>query len=222
MPDPTAQLCYPRTTLVQVQPGGTYGAGADQFGYLGHSNILPRFSMLTQAGFNYSISTAAGTAKAPVAVVPTTTASFALYNGNAVLGGGYYIHLLKVSCFAVSGTGAVGGSVLVGLSPTVQAAAVSGYAGVVGPKSLSSSPSVRTSLAVVGGAITLAGAPVWTQIGQIPAASGTVGSGATLDVEGLVIIPPGFACGFDVMSSAGTTPLYGWSFIYSEFPTYLA
>ena len=188
------------------------------FGSKNVAQLEPRYQEIARLGRMYSISTAGGTAKAPVASVGTTTAAFALFNGNAATTR-YQIVLIEVAVFIVSGTPALGGSVMMGMSPTVQAAAVSGYSGVVGPKSLSGSTS-RTSQAVIGGAITLAGAPVWTQIGNIQAiAAGDVGHGGTYNVDGRVIIPPQFACGFTVMAAAGTTPLYGWAFTFAEYQT---
>src|ERR1043166_7410210 len=132
---------------------------ADEYNGMLVSDNLPQGTRICQSGRVYCISTAAGTAKAPVGTVGTTTAAFALWNGNAVTTK-YCMVVTEVEARLVSGTAPVGSTMTLGLSSAVQGSAVSGYSGVVGPKSLSNSTG-RTSQAVIGGAITLAGAPVW-------------------------------------------------------------
>lgn len=181
------------------------------------SENLPRGTKLVQGGMVYAISTAGGTAKAPVTAVPTTTASFAFWNGNAVTTK-YCCVILEIEARLISGTSPVGASMLCGLSPTVQAAAVSGYSGVVGGKSLSAS-TVRASAAIIGGAITLAGAPVWRGIGNssVAIAAGAAGGGGMVYQPTFpIIVPPYFALGVDILSTAGTSPLWGWTFTYAE------
>jgi hypothetical protein len=96
----------------------------------------------------------------------------------------------------------------------VQAAAVSGYSGVIGPKSLSASTG-RTSQAVIGGAITLAGAPVWRGVATASVAL-AVGGGMIYQPRIPIIVPAYFALGATVQSDSGTTPLWGWTFTFAE------
>lgn len=186
---------------------------ADGYQGLVVSQQLPPLALLAQSGKVYSISTAGGTAKAPVGTVGTTTAAFALWNGNAATTK-YCLVLLEVEARLVSGTAPVGSTMTLGVSPTVQSSAVSAYAGVVGPKSQSASSS-RASAAIIGGAITLAGAPVWRGVASSYVAQ-AVGGAIIYNAGGGIIIPPQFALGATVQSDAGTTPLWGWTFTYAE------
>lgn len=168
---------------------------------------------LSKSGKLFTYSTAGGTAKAPVSAIGTTTAAFALWNGNTVASQ-INLEVHEVAAFLVSGTAPLGSTFIAGLSPSAQASAVSAYASIVGPKSLNNS-AARASSAIIGGAITLAAAPVWRQIGAVNVAC-AVGGGIVMDLKGSIIIPPQVACGFTVVSDSGTTPLWGWTFTYAE------
>lgn len=186
---------------------------SDEYNGLLVSQQLPSLARLAQSGRIFSISTAAGTAKAPVATVGTTTAAFALWNGNAVTTKRCLV-LIEVEARLVSGTAPVGSTAMLGLSKTVQSAAVAAYAGVVGPISNSGSTSYA-SLALIGGAITLAAAPVWRGVAQTGVAL-AVGGGMLYKAEGGIIVPPFCCLGATVLSDTGTTPLWGWTFTYAE------
>lgn len=177
------------------------------------AQIDPPYAALCRGGHLYAYSTAGGTAKAPVSAIGTTTAAFALWNGNAA-GSGYNIEVVDAVAFLVSGTAPVGSTAIAGLSSAAQASAVSAYSGVVGPKALNAS-TARTSQAIIGGAITLAGAPVWVQIGTSHVAQ-AVGGSILCPINGKIVIPPQYACGFTIVSDTGSTPLWGWTFTYVE------
>jgi hypothetical protein len=186
---------------------------ADEYNGMLVSDNLPQGTRICQSGRVYCISTAAGTAKAPVGTVGTTTAAFALWNGNAVTTK-YCMVVTEVEARLVSGTAPVGSTMTLGLSSAVQGSAVSGYSGVVGPKSLSNSTG-RTSQAVIGGAITLAGAPVWRGVASTTVAL-AVGGAMIYQPRIPIIIPPYTALGATVQSDSGTSPLWGWTFTYAE------
>lgn len=191
---------------------------------LGSFNVqqveYPR-QQLARLGLLYCISAGVvANAKAPVTDIGTTTAAWALYNGNTAASG-INLYVGKVGVHLASGTSDIGATLWMGMSPTAQSSAVSAATGIVGPKSLSAS-SARTSLAVLGGAVTLAGAPAWVPIGGLAnhAAAATPGSGVVVDLNGGLIIPPLFACGFTVLSGAGTTAKYAVSISeYAEYRT---
>lgn len=209
-----------RTKVTVQQRSDSFASGAQPYtsatetGAVRVSAGEPQYADACRAGRVYCISTAAGTAKAPVTSIGTTTAAFALWNGNAA-STKYNLEIIEVVAFLVSGTaGSTGSSMMAGLSSAAQASAVSAYAGVIGPKSMSSS-TTRTSAAILGGAITLAGAPVWRHIGGIQTAP-VDGGCIVADLKGSIVVPPQFACGFTILSTAGTTPLWGWTITYIE------
>jgi len=201
-----------------------YAPLLSNLGALGVSQITPKYLALAQNGLVYGISAGVvANAKIPIVDVGTTTAAWALYNGNATGNGGYALHVLRVGVWLASGTSDIGFSLIAGMSTAVQASAVTNATGIVGPKSLSSSASQRTSLATLGGAVTLAGAPSWVPLGSgnHHAAVATVGTGLVAEVDGGIVIPPGFACGFTVLAGVGTTAKFAVSVIYAEIPSYL-
>lgn len=175
----------------------------------------PALTNLNLEGRIFSASSAAGTGIVSLAAMPTTTATFALWNGNAV-GSHTYLALLKASVWQTTAiAGVAPASFRLGLSPSPQAAAVSAYAGVVGPKSLSAS-TARTSAAIIGQNITLAAAPVWTQVAQLTAVAGDIGKGAMADLNGLFVIPPYHALGACILQTVTSTPVYGYEFVWAE------
>ncbi len=148
---------------------------------------------------------------APVQDVPTTTATWMLWNGDA--NKSYCIDY--ISYFLASGTGAVGSSLLLGLTLAAQAAPAAATGWTVGTMSGSS----IKSKAVVGAAITLTGGtPTWfTGISSYQAAGAGVGTGDQPYVpQGSLIVPPGYGLGIAILSGAGTTPKFMPSIIWSE------
>lgn len=151
---------------------------------------------------------------APVSAIPTTTATLALYNGEADGGRSYFVD--SVSYWLGSGTPAAGGTLFVGLSQSKIAAAV---AMATGYGVASQSAGGLSSKATFGTAVTLTGTPAW--IGAIPTqqlAAANVGQGQAADrlLNGGILIKPGYALGFAILSGAGTSPLYGISATWTE------
>ena len=103
---------------------------------------------------------------------------------------------------------------MMGVSPTVQGSALTAYTGSIGPI-CQSGPSTRVSSALIAGAVTLAGAPAWRHIAGIQTAP-VDGGAIVANIAGGVLIRPQYAVGFTVLSTAGTTPLWGWTFTYAE------
>src|ERR1043166_2292937 len=98
---------------------------ADEYNGMLVSDNLPQGTRICQSGRVYCISTAVG----------TTTAAFALWNGNAVTTK-YCMVVTEVEARLVSGTAPVGSTMTLGLSSAVPGSAVSGYSRVVRPKAL--------------------------------------------------------------------------------------
>lgn len=155
---------------------------------------------------------------APVAAIPTTTATIALVNMEDP--GGLAIIVNRVSFWLGSGTPAAGATLFAAISPikivTLPTTMATGWGWG------SSSGSSRTSKALWATAVTMpnpSNRPIaWVALSSsLQAAAANVGQGDNpIDIEGQLLIPPGYALGFGILSGAGTTPLYGISVSASE------
>lgn len=151
---------------------------------------------------------------APVAAIPTTTATLALFNGEA--DGGRLIVIDRIGFWLGSGTAAAGatlfGAVSLGKLATAVSAMATGYA--VGR----ADGQAADSAAKFGSAVTMPTGTVWSQLcSSFQAAAANVGQGDTVtDLDGGLILRPGYALGLGILSGSGTTPLYGISVHWSE------
>jgi hypothetical protein len=199
-------------TLDHVE-SGRHPLSLDQYKHLLISQgALPSRTEAARARKLYGANTGAGTAKAPVAAPPTTAAAWALYNG---YGDPYHLVVFDLYATSISGTLGLGMSLIAGLPGTKQAAAETAYASSVHEALTPGSPSPQ---AVFAGAVTLESAPVWTTVAardQVSAIS--VGSGLVANVDGMFIVPPGYALGLSVLAPAGTTALFQGGFVYGVF-----
>lgn len=156
---------------------------------------------------------------APVAAIPTTTATLALYNNEEAGGMVYFVRRISAP-WVGSGTPAAGATVFACISPSRIASPptvmVTGY----GAASLSGS--TRRTKALFATAVTLPStpaAPAWIQIHsslQLAAANVGEGDGIGTEFDGELVVPPGYALGLAILSGAGTTPLYGLSVTWAE------
>lgn len=155
---------------------------------------------------------------APVAAIPTTTATVALVNMEDP--GGLVIHLNRVTCWLGSGTPAAGATLLAAISPIKLVTLPTTMATGWGMGSLSGSSQSTKSLWATAVTMPSPGSkPIaWFALASsLQPAAANVGQGDNpIDMEGQICIPPGYACGFTVLSGAGTTPLYGISVTTSE------
>lgn len=151
---------------------------------------------------------------APVAAIPTVTATLALYNAEADGGKSYLIDHLHV--WLGSGTPAAGLTVLATVSPGKIASPPAGMATGFGAASLSGS-GVGTK-ARWATAVTLPGTPAWVALmSSLQLAAANAGEGdQPYQADGGLLVPPGYALGLAILSGAGTTPLYGVSCIWDE------
>lgn len=150
---------------------------------------------------------------APVAAIPTTTATLALYNGEPDNGADLAIE--RINFWLGSGTAAAGATLFVCVSdgpiattPTM----ATGY------EVASCSRGGRKSKAVFGTAVTIPADPSWVgALSTFQLAAANVGQGdGVAFLDGGIIVPPRHALGIAILSGAGTTPLYGVSAIWSE------
>ena len=167
-----------------------------------------------QAGQMFTASTAGGTGKAPVIVMPTTTAQCALFNGN-VPSSNICLVIAEVSMWIISGTAGLGGNMIACVSTQAQAA-LPGLL-VSSTQSGLSAKGGGASKAILANAITLAGAPAWMVLEgrDVPAAI-EIGASFRAVLDGMIIVPPQFCMGLAMLSPAGTTPLWGSCFVWQE------
>lgn len=151
---------------------------------------------------------------APVAAIPTTTATLALYNGEGDNGPDLCIE--RLNFWLGSGTAAAGATLFACVSDgpiaTTPTAMATGYE--VG----SMSRGRRKSKALWATAVTLPLDPTWAGVlstFQLAAANVGQGDGVAF-LDGGLIIPPRHALGLAILSGTGTSPLYGISATWSE------
>lgn len=150
------------------------------------------------------------TGRAPVTALPTTAAAWVLWNGESAGGPSYCIENLAV--VQISGTAAVGGAIMFAITNK----AIAAPASATGYATTSASKGGSQSKAIWADGVTLADAPTWGFLqANANAAIATIG-GASVDVKGRIIVPPGYALAINYFSAAGTTPLLGASGIWTE------
>ncbi len=171
--------------------------------------ISPRYMELARAGKLYGANTGAATGLVNVAAIPTVAAKWGLYNGNA----NKHLAVIKIAAVCTTITAPVTFALIAGLSPTAQASAETKYAA-------SLALPINTGQVPAGGyltdAITLTSTALWQTIATYEGNSGLLGASAIAWVDGMYIVPPKFALGFDVLGSAGTTPLFDVDIIWAE------
>ena len=155
-------------------------------------------------------------AQIPVAERPTTTAKYALWNGNPV--GGAVLVIDLVAAVAASGTLGLGAALLIGVTSTVQAAAVANGMGVV--LGNTAGQTTVTSLAKWGNGITLAAADVdlgrrGDGLDRDPCRGGGLVVGPD-DLQGQWIVRPGCCLGVVVFALTGTTAKYTCDVVWHE------
>lgn len=174
------------------------------------SQLEPKYLELARAKRLYGANSAAGTAKAPLTALPTTTATWMIYNPTT---SSRVLIPLKAYCWSVSGTLGLDMGMALAIPPTVVATPPTKYSSsVIHPLN----PGAQTTTAIFGQGVTVA-APVWSIAATRtqPAAIG-IGSGLVADLDGMYIIEPGFGLGGAVVAPTGTTALFGFGFTWAE------
>lgn len=150
---------------------------------------------------------------APVAAIPTTTATLALYNAEEP--GGKSLAIEQLGFFLGSGTPAAGATLLACVSPRKIVTAPTGMTTGYGVQSASGQ---GASKALWATAVAIPTTAAWFQVASTQQlAAANVGQGDSVSLlDGMLVVPPGFALGLAILSGAGTTPLYGVSCVHSE------
>jgi len=176
------------------------------------AQVEPKFMEWARAGLLYGGNNGSAVGLPNVSGVPTTTASWAIYNNSASKN----LVILKVAVISTTITAPVTSALIVGLPATPQASAETKY-----PNSLALP--VNTGQADAEGyltdAVTLAATPLWQTVGAYEGNSGLLGGSIVAWLDGLYIVPPKFAFGIDVVGSAGSgSPLYDVDCVWAELP----
>lgn len=182
----------------------------DQYANLMVTQGLPPLVDLAINRKLVAASSAGGTAKAPVAAMPTTAAAWALYNPAS---SNKLLIVLRAFSWLVSGTTGLGGAQMVCKTNVAQAAALTAYASSVKQELMSG----YSSVGIFAGGATLAETPAWiVSQARNTLATDALGSGFSQDFNGEFVIEEGCCFGLTVMDEAGTTPLFGGGFIWAE------
>lgn len=179
------------------------------------ANVEPELFELSRAGRRFiGGNQIIANGIAPVAAIPTVTATLALYNAESA--GGKSLSIEQLGLWLGSGTPAAGLTLLATVSPRPIATAPTGMATGYGIASASGSTSASKALWAT--AVTLPGIPAWMQIlSSFQLAAANVGQGDLIaKIHGALLVPPGHALGLAILSGAGTSPLYGISAMHSE------
>lgn len=184
---------------------------ASQYGSLAVVQTEPEFLELARGGKRFSAAlNAVANAVVPVVDVPTTTAGIHLFNGEDKES----LIIDSVAFFLASGTSGAGATLFVTVSNAKLAATQA--ANGTGFKTGSLSGSAKATRAYMVAAGTFLSTTAWVPVASnTQAAVATVGNGAVARVHGLVV-PPGFAIGFAIVSDTGTTAKYGVGCTYSQ------
>lgn len=147
---------------------------------------------------------------APVAAIPTTTATLGIYN--RAEDGGSSLFIDHLGFFLGSGTPAAGATMLAAVSNgKIAAASIPSAASNYSSQCLSTVG--KSAVAVWATALTIPAGSSWFQVlSTFQLAAANVGQGDYVALPGRgILIPPGYALGIAILSGAGTTPLYSVS-----------
>ena len=170
----------------------------------------PKYMEFARARRLYGANTGAGTAKAPVTALPTTTATWVIYNPTT---SSRILVPLQAYCWSVSGTLGLGMALLLAVPPSKVATAPTAYASSVSNPLM---PLSQPTTAIFGNAVTIV-APVWNvHEARSQVAAIEVGSGLVTTLDGMYLIEPGFCLAAAVLAPTGTAGLFGVGFIWGE------
>uniref|UniRef100_A0A6M3J2G5 Uncharacterized protein n=1 Tax=viral metagenome TaxID=1070528 RepID=A0A6M3J2G5_9ZZZZ len=196
---------------IQVGTTNEIDLKATRDGELRVTQYLPAYANLVAAGKVFGFESSAGTAKGPVTAVPTTTATWSLYNASTTA----HIVILRVAFAAVSGTMGLGAAIVGTVAIGNQTAEVAKYtSSVVGCLD----GTAKTPDAFFANATTLVGtqSPWIFLAARDMLAVVAVGAGLVADVDGLMVVPPKGCAGFDILAPAGTSALFDCSIIAAQ------
>lgn len=190
------------------------GLRGTALGSLAIAQLEPALAEAARAGLRFGGGTQViANGIAPVAAIPTTTATLALWNGESPGGRSYLVQ--RVHFGLGSGTPTAGGTLFAALAP----AAIAAPTPATNYSSGSLSRGGKATKAVWGTAVTFAAGAAWMAMAssfQLAAANVGQGDGTGYLSEGGILVPPGYALGLAILSGTGTTPLYYVSMEWTE------
>ena len=191
--------------------GGDHPVGLDEFGNVTISKGLPDYARLCAAGKLFAIDMHAGTAKAPVVAVPTTSPEWGLYNYSP----NETMVVLEAACTIKSGTQGLGLALMGAAALGKQTEVTADYASTI--KSCLDGSKDVPDVYLGNNPTLLGGTPAWHVLANDPGnliASVNIGSGLVAKVDGkLQARPNGGMAAFEVVGPTGTAALFTVSFI---------
>ena len=205
------QRIMERIAWGQVALGSERRVNMNDQGHALVSQGLPPLAELARNGKIFTKMVGNGaTFKAPLTAIPAiaTAATWFLFNDNDATSKACLIPL-RAFAYLASGTVAAGLALAVQIPKGAQTRFTADYAAVVESSSIGLS---TTSGAWLGNAKTMIGAQgAWELFwnGDNAATATIMGGGITVDLLGERIIKPQYGMALEVISGAGTTPLFG-------------
>lgn len=212
MPHDTSRVVSATTREYGNIPENTpLDVGMSQLQSLFVDEVSPQWMELARAGVLYGANNGSAVGLDNVIAIPTTTATYGLYNSNATK----HLVVLKIAVMTTTVTAGTTMSLIAGLPATAQASAETKYAS-------SLALPINTRQADPGGyltdAVTLAATPLWQTLASYQGESGLLGGAATAWVNGMYIVPPSFCLGIDILASdgGGNTQLFDVDILWAE------
>lgn len=165
------------------------------------AKVEPDLMELASAGVLYGYNNGSANGLANVSGVPTTTATYGIYNASTSKS----VVVLKIAVFCTTITAPLDFALIAGLPDAPQASAETKYSGSL---ALPINPGQQDAEAYLTDGVTLAATPLWQTFAHYGGGTGLIGSSAVAWVNGMYIIPPKYCLGIDIIGDAGTTPLY--------------
>jgi len=174
------------------------------------AQVEPKYMEWARAGVLYGYNNGSAVGLPNVAGIPTTTATWAIYNNST----SKKVVILKVAVMATTITAPVTAGLIVGLNTTAQGSETK-YASSL---ALPLNTGQAAAEAYLTDAVTLTGTPLWQTVATYSGNSGLLGGSMVAWLDGMYVVPPDFAFAIDVIGSAGSTPLYDIDVIAAELP----
>lgn len=170
----------------------------------------PTYMELARIKRLYAANSGSGTAKVPVAALPTTAAAWGLYNP---AGSGRMLVVLQASCFSISGTIVEGMALILGMSATKPTAPTAFTNSVNNPIV----PGSQTAAGIFAGGVTIV-APTWSvHAAKSNISAISVGNGLKANLYGMYVVEPGHMLSGSVLGVVGAgSPRFGFGFIWAE------
>lgn len=190
---------------------GEVRPGADEFGNALVSQLLPPYAKLAAAGKLFAVDMHAGTAKAPVVAMPTTSPEWGIYNASP----NESVVVLEAACSIKSGTQGLGLALVGAAALGPQTAVTSDYASTV--KNCLDGSQRKPDFYLTNNPTLVGGTPAWSVLaatGGNVIAQVNIGDGLVAKVDGkLIARPNGGMVAFEVVGPTGTAALFTVSFL---------